>query len=151
MATDLEGLKAQLQSLAELATNSVGAVQTPEELEQLRVEYLGKKGSLSQILGLMGKLAAEERPQVGAIANQVKQALQTQLEERKISIQQSVIAKRLELERLDVTMPGILRSHQGRQHPIQSTIDRMLVILVGMGFTVAQDPKLRLIIIILRL
>ncbi|MFN9858633.1 MAG: phenylalanine--tRNA ligase subunit alpha, partial [Pseudanabaena sp.] len=105
MATDLESLKSQLQSLAELATKSVGDVQTPEELEQLRVEYLGKKGTLSQILGAMGKLSAEERPQVGAIANQVKQILQNQLEERKISIQQLVIAKRLESETLDVTMP----------------------------------------------
>jgi phenylalanyl-tRNA synthetase alpha chain len=142
MATDLESLTAQLQSLAELATKSVGDVQTPEELEQLRVEYLGKKGTLSQILGAMGKLSAEERPQVGAIANQVKQTLQTQLEERKITIQQSVIAKRLEAETLDVTMPGILNSYQGRQHPIQSTIDRMLDILVGLGFTVAQGPEI---------
>lgn len=142
MATDLESLKSQLQSLAELATKSVGDVQTPEELEQLRVEYLGKKGTLSQILGAMGKLSAEERPQVGAIANQVKQILQNQLEERKISIQQLVIAKRLESETLDVTMPGILRSYQGRMHPIQSTIDRMLDILVGLGFTVAQGPEI---------
>jgi len=142
MATDLEGLTAQLQSLAELATKLVGNVQTPEELEQLRVEYLGKKGTLSQVLGAMGKLSPEERPQVGAIANQVKQTLQTQLEERKTTIQQLLIAKRLDAETLDVTMPGILHSYQGRQHPIQSTIDRMLDILVGLGFTVAQGPEI---------
>ena len=142
MATDLEGLKAQLQSLAELATKSVGDVQTPEELEQLRVEYLGKKGTLSQILGAMGKLSAEERPQIGSIANQVKQALQTQLEDRKVALQQALISKQLESETLDVTMPGVLHTHQGRMHPIQSTIDRMLDILVGLGFTVAQGPEI---------
>ena len=142
MATDLESLTAQLQSLADIATKSVREVQTLEELENLRLEYLGKKGTLSKILGAMGKLSAEERPQIGAIANEVKQTLQTQLEERKIDIQRSLIAKQLESETLDVTMPGIWHSTQGRMHPIQSTIDRMLDILVGLGFTVAQGPEI---------
>jgi phenylalanyl-tRNA synthetase alpha chain len=142
MTVDLDSLKAQLRSLAENATQAVASIQTTEQLERVRVEYLGKKGFLSQILGAMGKLSAEERPQIGAIANDVKQTFQTQLEERKLGLQQAAIALRLDSEILDVTMPGILRSAQGRIHPLQSTIDRMLDILVGLGFTTTQGPEI---------
>ncbi|CAN1209276.1 phenylalanine--tRNA ligase subunit alpha [Tumidithrix helvetica PCC 7403] len=142
MTTDLDSLKAQLQSLSEKATQSVAEIQTPEQLEQVRIEYLGKKGILSQMLGAMGKLSVEERPQVGAIANQIKQALQEQLDCRKQALQQAAIAAQLESETLDVTMPGVIRAPQGRIHPLQGTIDRMLDILVGLGFTVAQGPEI---------
>jgi len=139
---DLQSLTTQLQTLATTATESLAAADTPEALEQLRVEYFGKKGSLSQILGAMGKLSAEERPQVGAIANQVKQTLQAQLEERKLALQQAEINRRLLSETLDVTIPGVIPWSQGQMHPINSTIDRMLDILVGLGFTVAQGPEI---------
>ncbi|MEE3718798.1 phenylalanine--tRNA ligase subunit alpha [Tumidithrix elongata RA019] len=142
MTTDLDSLKAQLQALSEKATQSVADIQTPEQLEQVRIEYLGKKGILSQMLGAMGKLSVEERPQVGAIANQIKQTLQEQLDRRKQTLQQAAIAQQLESETLDVTMPGVMRSPQGRIHPLQGTIDRMLDILVGLGFTVAQGPEI---------
>jgi phenylalanyl-tRNA synthetase alpha chain len=142
MTADLDNLKSQLQSLADNAAQAVTDVQTPEQLEQVRVEYLGKKGVLSQILGTMGKLSADERPQVGAIANQIKQSLQTQLDERKLVLQKAEINRRLAAETLDVTMPGVIRAPQGRVHPIQGTIDRVLDILVGLGFTVAQGPEI---------
>jgi phenylalanyl-tRNA synthetase alpha chain len=142
MTADLDNLKSQLQSLADNAAQAVTDVQTPEQLEQVRVEYLGKKGVLSQILGTMGKLSADERPQVGAIANQIKQSLQTQLDERKLVLQKAEINRRLAAETLDVTMPGVIRAPQGRVHPIQGTIDRALDILVGLGFTVAQGPEI---------
>lgn len=141
MTIDLETLKTQLQSLSEAALKSVSETQTPEQLEQVRVEYLGKKGGLSQILGSMGKLPAEERPQIGAIANQVKQSLQEQLEQRRSELQRLEIARRLESETLDVTMPGLIRP-QGKIHPINGAIDRMLDVLVGLGFTVAQGPEI---------
>jgi phenylalanyl-tRNA synthetase alpha chain len=142
MTVDLITLETQLRSLAEQADQSVAAVSNAEQLEQIRVEFLGKKGLLSQILGSMGKLPAAERPQIGAIANQVKENLQAQLDARRAAMQKEAIAQRLSAETLDVTMPGVLRSPQGRTHPIQSTIDRMLDILVGLGYTVAQGPEI---------
>ncbi|NJL42710.1 MAG: phenylalanine--tRNA ligase subunit alpha [Pseudanabaena sp. RU_4_16] len=142
MTADLDNLKSQLQSLADRAARSVADVQTAEQLESVRVEYLGKKGVLSQILGAMGKLSADERPQVGAIANQIKQSLQNQLDDRKLALQKAEINRRLESETLDVTMPGVIHALQGRVHPIQGTIDRALDILVGLGFTVAQGPEI---------
>jgi phenylalanyl-tRNA synthetase alpha chain len=139
---NLETLKTQLRSLAEQANLAVTQIESTEQLEQLRVEYLGKKGLISQILGNMGKLSVEERPQIGAIANQVKEELQTQLDRKRDYLQQQLIAQKLFAETLDVSMPGAMRSPQGRIHPLQSTIDRMLDILVGLGYTVAQGPEI---------
>ncbi len=138
----LDSLSAKLQSLSIDAAQAVSNVETAEQLEQVRVEYLGKKGVLSQLLGAMGKLSVEERPQIGAIANEVKQVLQTQLDQKREALQEAAIALRLEAEALDISMPGIMRSHQGRIHPLQSTIDRVLDILVGLGFTTAQGPEI---------
>jgi phenylalanyl-tRNA synthetase alpha chain len=139
--SDLETLTSQLQELSTKAIDAVQTADTPEQLEQVRVEFLGKKGALSKVLGGMGKLPGADRPKIGAIANEIKQTLQTQLDQQKNALRQAEIAKRLEAETLDVTMPGIMRFPQGRAHPLQSAIDRALDILVGLGYTVAQGPE----------
>jgi phenylalanyl-tRNA synthetase alpha chain len=87
----------------------------------------------------MGKLSADDRPRIGAIANEVKEALQENLDHKRSSLQAAQIQAQLEAETLDVTMPGVYRP-QGRLHPLNSTIDRALDIFVGLGYTVAQGP-----------
>lgn len=94
------------------------------------------------VLGGMGKLPPEDRPTIGAIANDIKQSIQTQIDQRKEQLTQTAIQAQLAQETLDVTMPGIIRFPQGSNHPITSTIDRMLDILVGLGFTVVQGPEI---------
>jgi phenylalanyl-tRNA synthetase alpha chain len=141
MATPLDNLKAQLATLQATALESIAQTQTLESLEQLRVNYLGKKGEISQILGGMGKLAAEERPAIGAAANVVKDAIQAQLDRVKIDLQTAQIQAQLAAETLDVTMPGVYRP-AGRIHPINATIDRVVDIFVGMGYTVATGPEM---------
>ncbi len=142
MTTDLGNLKLQLQSLSSDATVAINNTETIEQLEQIKVAYLGKKGFLPHILGAMGKLSPAERPQIGEIANEVKQILQNQLEEKRHALQQAEMTLRLELETIDVTMPAVIRTLQGRIHPLQSTIDRVLDVLVGLGFTTAQGPEI---------
>ena len=73
----MSDLEAQLTALHQDGVAAIAAITSLDELEQLRIQYLGKKGSLSQILGGMGKLDAAERPRIGAAANEVKEALQT--------------------------------------------------------------------------
>ncbi len=141
MATTLDDLKAQLATLQATALDSIAQTQTLESLEQLRVNYLGKKGEISQILGGMGKLAAEERPAIGAAANVVKDAIQAQLDRVKTDLQTAQIQAQLAAETLDVTMPGVYRP-TGRIHPINATIDRAIDIFVGMGYTVATGPEM---------
>lgn len=132
-------IESELQSLAKTAKAAVAATETLDHLEQLRVQYLGKKGQLSQILRGMGKLTPEERPRIGSLANEVKETLQSLLESQHQSLQAARIQAQLAAETLDVTMPGVLRP-QGRVHPLNSTVDRVLDIFVGLGYTVATGP-----------
>jgi phenylalanyl-tRNA synthetase, alpha subunit (EC 6.1.1.20) len=140
--TLLSQLQEQLQNLANQAASELEQVSNLDELEKLRLAYLGKKGSLSLVLGGMGKLPPADRPIIGAIANDIKQAVQDQIDQRKEQLTQAQIQAQLAQETLDVTMPGIVRVSQGKHHPITSTIDRMLDILVGLGFTVVQGPEI---------
>ncbi|AKG21664.1 phenylalanine--tRNA ligase subunit alpha [Calothrix sp. 336/3] len=138
MTTELE---TQLLALKQEGQGAIAAADTLERLEELRVKYLGKKGSLSVLLGAMGKLPAEERPKIGAIANTVKEAIQTSLDNQRTALESAKIQAQLDAETLDVTMPGIYRP-QGRIHPLNGIIDRALDIFVGLGYTVAQGPEM---------
>ncbi len=134
-------LETQLEALQQEARGAIAAADTLERLEELRVGYLGKKGQLSALLRSMGQLSAEERPKVGAIANTVKEALQADLERQRTTLQAAQIQAQLEAETLDVTMPGVYRP-LGRVHPLNSTIDRVLNIFVGLGYSVAEGPEM---------
>jgi phenylalanyl-tRNA synthetase alpha chain len=133
-----------LEQLTELNTTAVKAIastETLDDLEQLRLKYLGKKGELSQILRGMGKLSPEERPAVGSQANVVKEEVQTSLEQRKHNLLQAQIEAQIKAESIDVTMPGVSRP-LGRVHPLNGVVDRVLDIFVGLGYTVATGPQI---------
>jgi phenylalanyl-tRNA synthetase alpha chain len=134
-------LETQLTALQAEAQAAIAQVTSLDELEQLRLKYLGKKGSLSQVLGGMGRLDASDRPRIGAIANEVKEAVQAGLDQQRTALQAAAIEAQLAAETLDVTMPGVFRP-QGRAHPITSTIDQMVDIFVGLGYTVATGPEM---------
>ena len=134
--TTLQELETQLTTLEQEATAAIASSQTLEALEGLRITYLGKKGQLSQILRGMGKLSSQDRPRIGAVANEVKEKLQSALEEGKNSFQAAQIKAQLEAETIDVTMPAVSRP-LGKVHPLTSTTDRIVDIFVGLGYTVA--------------
>ncbi len=140
-ATTSTEIESQLNTVQSSALADINAADTLEELETARVKYLGKKGALSKVLGGMGKLSAEERPKVGAMANQAKTALQTAIEQRKSDLQAAEIQAQLAAETLDITMPGVY-APQGRVHPINSIIDQITDIFVGLGYTVAQSQEI---------
>ena len=81
MTISLAQLETELQDLQESAQSAIAAISDLGELEQLRLQYFGKKGQLSQILRNMGKLTPEERPRIGALSNNVKEILQSQLDQ----------------------------------------------------------------------
>jgi len=134
-------IQSQLTQLQTAAVEDIIASSSLDDLEQLRVKYLGKKGQLSQILRGMGKLSPEERPVVGSLGNKVKQAIQNSLETQKETLQQAAIQAQIESETLDVTMPGVSRP-LGRIHPLNGVVDRVLEIFVGLGYTVATGPQI---------
>ncbi|MEN9205758.1 MAG: phenylalanine--tRNA ligase subunit alpha [Thermostichales cyanobacterium BF4_bins_65] len=134
-------MEQELAQLSAEALRAITACDSLEALETIRVDFLGKKGKLSRILGMMGKLPPEERPRFGSLANETKEQLQAALETRKQELEQTLLTQQLQSETLDVTMPapGI---PIGGVHPIQSTIDRMLDIWVGMGYTPVSGPQI---------
>ena len=134
-------LEAQLEQIKQEASNAIALALDLDTLEQLRVKYMGKKGPIPQVLSGMGKLDPADRPKVGARANEVKDAIQTALDDRKTTLQAAAIQAQLEAETLDVTMPGSYRP-QGRRHPLHSTIDTVLDIFTGLGYTVAEGPEM---------
>ncbi|NCJ04991.1 phenylalanine--tRNA ligase subunit alpha [Synechococcales cyanobacterium C] len=137
----MSDLATQLTTLQQSAPQTIATVDSLEGLEQLRVKFLGKKGELSQILKGMGKLDASERPRLGALANEVKDAVQLAIEETRSRLLAAEIAAQLTAETLDVTMPGVY-TPQGGIHPLNSTLDQVLDIFVGLGYTVARGPEM---------
>lgn len=140
-STTTRDLESQLNALQQEAQQAIAQAENLEQLEPLRIQYLGKKGQLSKVLGGMGKLDPSDRPQIGALANEVKQVVQTALDEKRGALAAAAIEARLSAETLDVTMPGVYRP-QGHSHPLSSTIERSLDVLVGLGYTVAQGPEM---------
>ena len=135
-----DSLQEQLKELNTAAVEAIVSADSLDELEKLRVKYLGKKGELSQILRGMGKLSAQERPAVGSLANVVKGEVQTSLEKRKQDLQQAQIEAQIKAETIDVTMPGVSRP-LGKIHPLNGVVDRALDVFVGLGYTVATGPQ----------
>ncbi|MBO9999372.1 MAG: phenylalanine--tRNA ligase subunit alpha [Cyanobacteria bacterium SID2] len=141
MTVTSSNLETQLTELQQTVQQEIAAADRLDRIEEIRVGYLGKKGQLSKILGGMGKLDASDRPRIGKLANEVKEAVQTDLDNKRNDLQSAAIQAQLEAETLDVTMPAVVRS-QGRRHPLNSTIDRILDIFVGLGYTVATGPEI---------
>jgi phenylalanyl-tRNA synthetase alpha chain len=131
--TDLNKLQQDAQNAIEAATSS-------EELEQVRVAQLGKKGVISEELAKLGKLPPEERKEFGAGINKVKTAITDAIEAKKQILDSAELNKRLANEKIDVTLP-IRQSKTGRIHPISQVIDECIAIFAAQGFKVEEGPE----------
>ncbi len=133
-------MKQKLGELLERVIGAVGQVNGMAELENIRISVLGKKGELTAILKQMGTLSAEERPVIGALANDVRGKIEAELESASARVASAEMAARLETERVDVTLPGAVLQ-TGRRHPMQIVLDDVIKIFLGMGFSVAEGPE----------
>jgi phenylalanyl-tRNA synthetase alpha chain len=125
----------RLNEIETTALESLDAVHDPDALEAWRVGNVGRSSPLMRVFGELGQLSKEERPVVGAAANRVKVALEAALTERAEAIKAAMLAKSLEEEQLDVTLPG-REVQRGRLHPSTQQLRRVLDILADMGFQV---------------
>ncbi|MEG2455094.1 MAG: phenylalanine--tRNA ligase subunit alpha, partial [Oscillospiraceae bacterium] len=134
------------EDLAKIRTEALSALEgtrSAGDLDGLRVKYLGKKGELTAVLKQMGALSAEERPVIGQIANDVREALETAIAARQKALEEEAMNARLSLEKLDVTIPGT-KVVMGHKHPMSLVLDEMKDIFIGMGFTIAEGPEVEL-------
>lgn len=133
-------MKDKLQQIRLAAQEELTKLQIPEELEQLKVKYLGKKGELTAILRSMSGLSAEERPVIGQLANEVRADIEKFIDEKRETLAQAVMKKKLEAEKIDVTVPGKKRK-LGYTHPLTATEREMEKIFLSMGFDVMEGPE----------
>ena len=133
-----------MENLEPLANEAKAAIETAQDsaaLEQLRVDYLGKKGQITALLKGLGKLSAEERPQAGAKINVVKQELQELIGQRKQALESAAVEAQLAAETIDVTLPGRGQS-TGGIHPVTRTMERMEDFFASIGFDVVEGPEI---------
>ena len=136
-------MKEQLANIRAQALAAFAAAADSAQLDALRVQYLGKKGELTAVLKMMGKLSPEERPAMGQLANEVRAALEQALEDRSTALEAAALEKRLEDEAVDVTIPG-KSVKLGHRHPMYIALDEIKEIFIGMGFTVLDGPEIEL-------
>ena len=136
-------MRQQLEAIRAAAVTAMENAEKAEELEALRVQYLGKKGELTAVLKQMGRLSAEERPVIGQLANEVRAKLEAAIEARAGQLASRAMAARLLSEAVDVTIPGAAR-RLGKQHPMYQVLDEIKDIFIGMGFEVIEDREVEL-------
>jgi phenylalanyl-tRNA synthetase alpha chain len=130
----------QLDQTYEEALAALEGLQDEESLLQWRTQYLGKKSPVMQAFSVLRDLSKEERPLVGQRANQVRQALETAMEERREAIKLQALENALQTEKLDVTLPGRPQA-VGRLHPVTQTLRRIYRIFAEMGFQVYRSRE----------
>ena len=129
------------ETLLKMKEEALAALAAPDaDLEALRIRYLGKKGELTAVLRGMGKLSAEERPVIGQIANEVREAIENELTARAQQQKTAALAARLAAEKLDVTVPGTV-PEVGHIHPLDRVQRDMEEIFIGMGFDIVEGPE----------
>ncbi len=133
----------ELGSLKAATLKQVREADTLSSLDTVRVEVLGKKGSLTGILRGLGALSAEDRPAVGKVSNEVRSEIEAAIEQRRATLADAERATRIGASAVDVTLPGRKRL-PGRQHLISQIVDEVVDIFVGLGYMVAEGPEAEL-------
>jgi phenylalanyl-tRNA synthetase alpha chain len=131
----------RIESVQAQAQEAIAAAASSEELEQLRVRYLGRKAELPQILRGVAQLEPDQRAQVGAAANRARQALEALIGARAQQLSGAELDERLLADRVDVTLPGAPPQSLGRLHVLSATRRQLEDIFLGLGFTVMEGPE----------
>ncbi len=133
-----------MQDLSDLVSQAEAAITQASDLnvlDQIRVEYMGKKGVLTQYLKQLGDVPADERPKLGQAVNQAKQALQQSLSARRSALETVALHAKLSAETIDVTLPG-RGQDVGGIHPVTRTLQRIEEYFRRLGFEIATGPEI---------
>jgi phenylalanyl-tRNA synthetase alpha chain len=132
-----------MNTLAEItrSLDDIGAAESLEALDALRVALLGKNGAITAVLKSLGALPPDERKSLGAEVNRAKESIADAIAARKATLEQASLDRRLASERIDITLPG-RRAERGGLHPITRTLDRMTEIFARLGYDLADGPEI---------
>jgi phenylalanyl-tRNA synthetase alpha chain len=134
-------MREQLEQLRNGALQAVSTASSIEQLQDIRISMLGRKGELTALMKGLGSLSAAERPIVGQLVNTVRDEIESALGAAIASAQEKVIAARLQSERIDTSLPG-RRPQKGTKHPVSLVIEEICSIFAGLGFAVAEGPEI---------
>lgn len=134
-------MKEQIENMKQKAMEQIAKSEDAQALNDVRVQYLGKKGELTAVLRGMGALSAEERPIIGSLVNVVKEELETRIKEKEAQFAKEELERRLKEEKIDVTLPSS-KIKRGSKHPLNRIIEEVEDIFVSMGYDVAEGPEL---------
>lgn len=133
----------KLNDLEQKALRQIKEIDQKQELNDLRIKLLGRKGELTQLLRGLKDLPPDQRAQVGQAANQLKEHLENMLQQQNQELKSRALNQRLQEETIDVTLPGI-SFMRGSKHPLTQIREEIQDIFIGMGFTVAEGPEVEL-------
>ncbi len=134
-------MKEQIENMKQKAMEQIAKSEDAQALNDVRVQYLGKKGELTAVLRGMGALSAEERPIIGSLVNVVKEELETRIKEKEAQFAKEELERRLKEEKIDVTLPSS-KIKRGSKHPLNRIIEEVEDLFVSMGYDVAEGPEL---------
>lgn len=137
------GLKEELQQLSDEAKKLLDEAKTKDEVDELRIKYLGKKGKIKNILKTLGKLSPEERKEIGQIANKVKEEIEGLIKEKLNILKKLALEEELKKNKIDITLPPHWLE-VGASHPVISTLIEISEIFVSMGFSIEEGPEVEL-------
>lgn len=133
-------MREQLHALREQALAALAESEGQSQLNEWKVQFLGKKGELTSILRGMGQLSAEERPVIGQLVNEVRGTLEQAFAEREAELERVMLAQKLASQSIDVTLPG-RKVPAGAVHPLTRVIEQIEDIFLGLGFEIAEGPE----------
>ena len=139
----MEEIIQNLESIRASAKQEFLTVQEQDDLERLRIKYLGKKSQVSQLMKLLSGISPEQRPVVGKKINTVKKSLQTFYQAKERQLGEDAKQRKLVEERIDVTLPG-RRLPLGKEHPLTQVMQEAQQIFEGLGFSIAEGPEVEL-------
>ena len=134
-------MEEQVKQIEKSALEELNSCTELKTLEETRVKYLGKKGELTALLKQMGSLSKEERPVIGSMVNKVRDELEEIISSKEEKLKKEEIAKKLESEKIDVTLPAT-KIRRGSKHPLNRIIEEVEDLFVSMGYDVISGPEL---------
>jgi len=134
-------MKEQLEKIREEALSQIQSSDVLEKLNDVRVDFLGKKGKLTSVLKGMKDVAPQDRPKVGQMVNETREAIEAALDEAKLQMERAVREAKMKNEVIDVTLPA-KKDLMGHRHPNFIVMEEVERIFVGMGYEVVEGPEI---------
>ena len=134
-------MESKIEELKKLAEEKIKNIQNSQELQELKVQLLGKKSEISNLLKGLGALSPEERPKVGALVNKARTEIEEKIEKAEKKIKEKMLEEKIQKETIDITLPGT-KIQIGSKHPVNRVIEEIEDLFVSMGYDVISGPEL---------